>query len=168
VLVDSYRFLPRSFVPLYENPVPLDDERDPVWAPFEGRLSEASIALVTSAGLSIEGEQPRFDTERETREPMWGDPSYRVLPHDLGSRRLVMSHLHVNDADVLADRNVALPIDILDELVADGRVGSAAPAHVSVMGYQEAGLEVWRHETAPAIVDLLRSQGTTGVVLAPV
>jgi D-proline reductase (dithiol) PrdB len=99
---------------------------------------------------------------------MWGDPSYRVLPHDLGSRRLVMSHLHVNDADVLADRNVALPIDILDELVAEGRVGSAAPAHVSVMGYQEAGLEVWRHETAPAIVDLLRSQGTTGVVLAPV
>jgi D-proline reductase (dithiol) PrdB len=168
VLVDSYRFLPRSFVPMYENPVPLDDERDPVWAPFEGRLAEASIALLTSAGLSIEGEQEPFDLEHERRNPMWGDPAFRVLPHDLGSRRLVMSHLHVNDADVLADRNVALPIDILDELVAEGRVGSAAPAHVSVMGYQEAGLEVWRHETAPAIVDLLRSQGTTGVVLAPV
>jgi D-proline reductase (dithiol) PrdB len=166
--IDSFRFLPRSFVPLYDNPTPLEDEREPVWAPFGPRLASASIALLTSAGLSIEGEQPPFDLERERREPTWGDPSFRVLPHALGARQLEMSHLHVNPTDVLADRNVALPVDVLDELVKEGRVGSAAPAHVSVMGYQEAGLEVWRTETAPAIVELLRSQGTNGVVLAPV
>jgi hypothetical protein len=79
-----------------------------------------------------------------------------------------MSHLHVKDADVRADRNVALPVDALDELVAAGMVGRASPSHVSVMGYQEAGLAVWREATAPAIVELLRAQGTDGVVLAPV
>jgi D-proline reductase (dithiol) PrdB len=168
VLVDSYRFLPRSFLPLYDNAVPLDDEREPVWAPFERRLADASIALLTSAGLSIEGEQEPFDLDGERRQPAWGDPSHRVLPHALGGRRLVMSHLHVNNADILADHNVALPVDVLDTLVAEGRVGAAAPNHVSVMGYQEAGLHEWRQRTAPAIVELLRDQQTHGVVLAPV
>ena len=168
MLVDSYRFLPRSFIPLYENATPLESERDPVWADFPKRLANASVAFVSSAGLSLEGEQPAFDLDGERRRPFWGDPSYRVLPHDLGDRRLVMSHLHVNPTDILADRDVALPVDLLDELVAEGRVGSASPAHVSVMGYQEAGLEAWRNQTAPAMIELFRSQGTDGVILAPV
>ncbi len=167
-MVDSFRFLPRSFVPLYDHVGPIDGEAEPVWAPFPARLADASIALITSAGLSVEGLQVPFDLDGERREPTWGDPSYRVLPHDLGDRRLAMSHLHVNGADVLVDRNVAFPVDVLDALVGDGRVGAAAPAHVSVMGYQQSGLEVWRQQTAPAIIELLRSQRTDGVVLAPV
>jgi hypothetical protein len=166
VLVDSYRFLPRSFVPMYENPARLPGETDEVWAPFEGRLADASIAIVTSAGLSLEGQAP-FDLDRERREATWGDPTFRVIPHGT-TEALTMSHLHVNNEDVLADRNVALPMDVLDDLVADGTVGAASASHVSVMGFQEAGLDVWRRETAPAIVELLRSQGTDGVVLAPV
>jgi len=168
LLVDSYRFLPRSFVPLYDDIHPLPDDDHDVWAPFTPRLADASIALVTSAGLSLVDEQSPFDLDRERREPTWGDPSHRVLPHDLGGRRLAMSHLHVNPADILADRNVALPVDTLDELVAEGRVGRAAPAHVSVMGYQEAGLAEWRARTAPAVVELFRAQATDGVVFAPV
>jgi Glycine/sarcosine/betaine reductase selenoprotein B (GRDB) len=168
VLVDSFKFLPRSFLPLYEHVRPLPDESDPVWAPFTRRLADASIALLTSAGLSLDGDQQPFDLDRERREPTWGDPSFRVLPHDLGDRELVMSHLHVNGSDVRADRNVALPVDVLDDLVAAGVVGRAAPSHISVMGYQEAGLAEWRAVTAPAIVEHLRAQGTDGVVLAPV
>ena len=168
MLVDSYRFLPRSFVPLYSNPTPLPDETGPVWAPFGRRLAEASIALITSAGLHVEGEQEPFDAAREKAEPTWGDPTHRVIPGELGGRRLGMTHLHVNPADVLADRNVALPVDVLTAMVDAGRVGAAGPDHVSVMGYQQAGLEVWRTRTAPAIVELLRDQRTDGVVLAPV
>jgi len=167
VQVDSFRFLPRSFLPLYEDARPIDGEGDPVWAPFTRRLADACIALMTSAGLSQEGAQEPFDLDGERRQPTWGDPSHRVLPHrDCGP--LVMSHLHVNPTDILADGNVALPVDALDDLVASGRVGRAAPAHVSVMGYQEAGLTVWRDVTAPTIVELFRAQGTDGVVLAPV
>jgi len=168
VLIDSYKFLPRSFLPLFEHARPLPEESAPVWAPFTARLADSTIALLTSAGLSLAGAQEPFDLDKERNEPTWGDPSFRVLPHELGDRRLVMSHLHVNDADVRADPNVALPVDALDDLVADGMVGRAAPTHVSVMGYQQAGLVVWREETAPAIVEHLRAQGTDGVVLAPV
>lgn len=166
--VDSFRFLPRSFVPLYENVAPLEGEQDIVWAPFEPRLADATIALLSSAGLSVAGEQPPFDLGRERREPTWGDPSYRVIPNDLGDQPLAMSHLHVNNADTLADRNVSLPLDVLNDLAAEGVVGAAARSHFSVMGYQQAGLATWRTQTAPAIVDVLRDEGTDGVILAPV
>jgi D-proline reductase (dithiol) PrdB len=167
VIVDSYRFLPRSFIPMYDTLSPAPGDNAPVWAPFESRLADASIALLTSAGLLLDGEQAPFDLDRERNEPTWGDPTHRVIPHGT-DKPLAMNHLHVNDADIKADRNVALPMDVLDELVADGRVGAAAPQHISVMGFQEAGLAAWRNETAPAIIDVLRAQETSGVVLAPV
>jgi D-proline reductase (dithiol) PrdB len=168
VIVDSYRFLPRSFVPLYSGAEPARGDEGPVWAPFERRLAEAQIAVLTSAGLYLEGEQPPFDGEREKAEPTWGDPTHRVLPAALDGRALGMMHLHLNHEDVLADPEIALPLGGLAALVAEGRVGAVAPRHVSVMGYQQAGLEVWRAQTAPAIVELLRDQGTDGLILAPV
>jgi D-proline reductase (dithiol) PrdB len=173
VIVDSYRFLPRSFIPLFEGAAPAPGDDGPVWAPFEKRLADARIAVLTSAGLYLEGEQAPFDGEREKAEPTWGDPTYRVLPAPpdgagLAGAGLGMMHLHVNHEDVLADPEIALPLGGLAALVAEGRVGSVAPRHVSVMGYQQAGLEVWRAETAPAIVELLRHDQTDGLILAPV
>ena len=168
MIVDSYRFLPRSFVPLYGGAGPAPGDDGPVWAPFGQRLAEARIALLTSAGLYLEGEQAPFDGEREKAEPTWGDPTHRVLPVSFDGRQLGMMHLHLNHDDVLADPEIALPVGGLTALAAEGVVGSVAQAHVSVMGYQQAGLEVWRAETAPAIVDLLRDQGIDGLILAPV
>ena len=168
MIVDSYRFLPRSFIPLFEGATPAAGDDGPVWAPFEKRLAEAQIALLTSAGLYLDGEQEPFDGDREKAEPTWGDPTHRVLPSSLDRSRLGMMHLHLNHEDVLADPEIALPLGGLAALATEGRVGSVGPRHVSVMGYQQAGLEVWRHETVPAIVELLRDQGTDGLILAPV
>ena len=168
MLVDSYRFLPRSFVPMYADAQPIDGEDQPVWAEFTPRLADARIALITSAGLYLKDDQPSFDGERERNEPTWGDPTHRVLPSDVRSDVLGMMHLHVNNADVLADHNIALPTDVLAELADDDVIGGSTAHHVSVMGYQQSGLEVWRNETAPAIAALLREDGADGVVLAPV
>lgn len=166
MLVDSYRFLPRHYRAMYEAVEPVDS--DPVWAPFEARLAEAKVALLTSAGLYLHGSQEPFDLERERRQPTWGDPSHRVLPSTAAQQDVGMAHLHINNDGILADVNVALPVDRLRELAEDGMVGEAAPEHLSVMGYQEAGLQAWRDETGPAIVELLRSQRTDGLILAPV
>lgn len=166
MIVDSFRYLPRSFRSMYEGLAP--PEADDPWAPFGKRLAEASVALVTSAGLHTADQAP-FDLERERREPAWGDPSYRAIPAAARTGDLGMAHLHVNDADVRADQEVALPLAALQRLVDEGVVGAAAPQHVSVMGYQgQGGLDAWRDETAPAVVELLRAQGTDGAVLAPV
>lgn len=169
--VDSYMFLPRSMRPLYEEPEQVEGEQDPVWAEFEPRLSDARITLLTSGGLYLGDEQEPFDGERERREPTWGDPTYRLIPHGVEQDRCAMMHLHVDNDAVLADRNIALPDAVLDELAADGVVGGATDQHVSVMGYQgygEDALGAWREETAPAIVEHLRDMRTDGIVLAPV
>ena len=166
--MDSYRFLPRSFIPMYSGTTPAPGDDGPVWAPFEKRLAEARIALLTSAGLYLEGDHEPFDGEREKAEPTWGDPTHRVLPAALDPAALGMMHLHVNSDDVLADPEIALPVGALARLADEGRVGSVAPSHYSVMGYQQAGLEVWRRETAPAIVERLRDEATDGLILAPV
>jgi D-proline reductase (dithiol) PrdB len=168
MLVDSFRFLPRSFAPLYASAEPVAGEEEVLWAPFERRLADARIALVSSAGLFLEEAQEPFDVERERREPTWGDPSYRVIPADRSDQRLGMTHLHVNSTDVLADPEIALPTGALAALAAEGVIAGPTDRHVSVMGYQEAGVEAWRTRTGPEVAALLRDEGADGVILAPV
>lgn len=164
--VDSYKFLPRSLRYRYDN---LDNYEGPIpWAVFEKRLSEASICLLSSAGLSVKGNQPPFDLDGERQNPLWGDPTLRVLPSKPDSNSLACSHLHINITDIEADHNVALPSDPLVDLVNQGIVGQSSANHFSVMGYQDEDLNGWREQTLPELVELLRRQGSDGVVLAPV
>jgi hypothetical protein len=166
-MVDSYRFLPRSFRPMYEGRGPFPGEEAPVWAPFEKRLAAARIALLSSAGLYIKGKQPSFDLEREQGHPEWGDPSWRSIPADVSAADIASAHLHINDEDIRADPEIALPMRLLADLVAEGQVGSETTEHFSVMGYQDRSLEGWQKETAPALVARLRDLQADGIILAP-
>lgn len=166
--VDSYRFLPRSFRARYEAMGPGGGESGEVWSPFAERLAAGRIALLSSAGLYVQAGQEPFDAEGERRNPLWGDPTWRAIPRESGPGGLGMMHLHVNNEDVLADHEIALPLRRLDELVAAGVVGESAPTHFSVMGYQEDGLTGWRARTAPEVVEVLRTEHVHGLVLAPV
>ena len=165
MVVDSFKFLPRSFRPLYEGRGPHHGEEEPVWTPFAKRLAAARIALLTSAGLYVDGEQPPFDLDGERERPEWGDPSWRAIPAERDG--LGVAHLHINEDDLLADAEIALPARALRQLVADGVAGSAARSHVSVMGYQDRRLRDWKSTTAPAIAAHLRDQEVDGLVLAP-
>lgn len=168
MIVDSYRFLPRSFRPLYERRGPFPGEDAPVWAPFEKRLQASRIALLSSAGLYLKASQPAFDLTREQDNPDWGDPSWRPIPSSATASEIGVAHLHINDADILADPEIALPARLLEQLAADGVVGGATAYHLSVMGYQERSLEGWRLETLPQLVAKLRDEQADGLILAPV
>ena len=152
---------------MYERPARVDGEDQPVWAPFEKRLAESTVALLSSAGLFVEASQPSFDGDREKADPGWGDPTWRAIRGDTPQGALGMMHLHVNPTDTLADHEVSLPLRTLDALVADGVVGASAPTHYSVMGYQQAGLDGWRSETAGEIVARLRDEHVDALLLAP-
>lgn len=167
MIVDSYRFLPRSFRPMYEDRGPFPGEEAPVWAPFEKRLAAARIALLTSAGLYVRSTQRSFDLEREQNHPEWGDPSWRSIPWNADAADIGVAHLHINDDDIRADPEIALPARLLDQLVTEGVVGSATAEHLSVMGYQERSLEGWRDQTLPELVAKLRHQQADGLILAP-
>ena len=161
MVVDSYRFLPRSFRPLYEGRGPFPGEEDPVWTPFAKRLSEARIALLSSAGLYVKASQPAFDVKAEKSHPEWGDPTWRAIPADAKPEDLGMSHLHLSHEDQLADPEIALPMRGLSELV------SSTSRHVAVMGYQDRRLRDWQRTTAPEIIEFLRGESADGLILAP-
>jgi hypothetical protein len=167
VLVDSFKFLPRTFRPLYEGRGPFPGEEEVVWAPFEKRLAESRIALLTSAGLFVRGSQAAFDLDREQANPEWGDPSWRAIPAEAAAPNIGVAHLHINDEDLLADPEIALPMHLLSSLSSEGVIGGAVAEHFSVMGFQEHSLEGWKNDTAPAIVAHLRDQVADGLILAP-
>ena len=167
MVVDSYRFLPRSFRPFYEGRGPFRGEEGPVWAPFAKRLADSRIALLTSAGIYLRGAQPPFDIEREQSHPEWGDPTRRAIPAAARPEELGVAHLHINDEDIRADPEIALPMRLLSQLASEGVVGSATANHVAVMGYQDRSLRDWRDVTAPQVAAHLREEGADGVVLAP-
>ena len=168
MVVDSFKFLPRSFRPLYEGRGPFPGEDVPVWAPFEKRLAQSRIALLTSAGIYLKRSQPPFDLGREKTSPEWGDPSWRAIPASTQPADIGVAHLHINDEDLLADPEVALPMRLLDRLASEGVIGSTVVEHLSVMGYQDRTLGDWQSKTAPEVVAHLQGQGADGLILAPV
>lgn len=163
--VDSYAFLPRSMKAMYEA-TPLTEEA-PVWAPLRKPVERCTIALLTSAGIYIKGEQEPFDTERERREPSWGDPTYRVIPSGVAQEQVGCSHLHINDADILEDVNVVLPIRAFQSLVQEGAIGGLADEHYSFMGYQDRRLLDWRETQGPELADRLKECAVDVLLLAP-
>ncbi len=167
MLVDSFKFLPRTFRPLYEGRGPFQGEEEPVWAPFVKRLTQSRIALLTSAGLYVKGSQAPFDLDREQMNPEWGDPSWRAIPTAASAGDIGVAHLHLNDEDLLADPEIALPMHLLGELAAEGVIGGSVAEHLSVMGFQDRSLRDWKDRTAPEIVAHLRDQVADGLILAP-
>src|SRR5581483_716267 len=160
--VDSYKWLPPSLEVHFANmqvPVP---ESLP-WAPFTKPLSEAKIALVTTAGINVRGVDPLFDYEREQREPMWGDPTYRVIPRDVRQEQIQTGHLHINNDDIDLDFNVAIPLQRMLELERDGVIGALAQSNYSFMGYQPDTTE-WQQRYGPEVAQKLNEDRVDGVI----
>lgn len=138
-----------------------------MWAPFEKRLQASRIALLSSAGLYLKASQPSFDVLHEQDNPEWGDPSWRSIPSSATASEIGVAHLHINDADILADPGITLPARLLSQLASEGVVGGTTAEHLSVMGYQDRSLEGWRLETLPELVAVLRESQADGLILAP-
>lgn len=163
--VDSFKFLPRSFRAGFES-VPMQ-AKEPVWAPLTKPVEASTIALLTSAGLFIKGKQPAFDTERELNEPLWGDPTYRIIPRDVAQGDVDAAHLHLNTRDFLIDFNVALPIRAFSSLEAEGQIGGLADENYSFMGYQAAGAPEWRSQYGREVAERLKEAQVDVLMLAP-
>jgi D-proline reductase (dithiol) PrdB len=163
--VDSFKFLPRSIAAYYQTLVV--KKADPIpWTPLAKPLTEARFSLVTTAGIYVKDAEAPFDTEREKREPMWGDPTYRRIPRDVRQEQIGGSHLHINNRDLMEDLNTVLPVERLAELEAEGAIGSLAPTSYSFMGYQPNTGE-WQERYGPEVAGLLKDEAVDAVLLAP-
>ncbi len=163
--VDSFKFLPGSIAAYYRN-LPVQREEPGPWTPLSKPLSRCRFAMVTTAGLYVKGLEPPFDAEREQREPLWGDPSFRRIPRGVSQERIGASHLHINDRDILADMNIVLPVQRFLELESQGVIGSLAETSYCFMGYQMNTRE-WRERYGPEVASLLKDEAVDAVLLTP-
>lgn len=126
-------------------------------------LSQARIAVVTTAAFHLP-DQPAFDESLRG-----GDVSFRIIPVGTQLDRLRIAHRSdaFDHRGIEADKNVAMPLDRLDELVRDRRIGYVAPRHISFMGSIPAPGRLIS-STAPEVARLLRDDGVDGVLLTPV
>jgi D-proline reductase (dithiol) PrdB len=163
--MDSYRFLDFISRQVIKAWVERERPRPIPWAPLGKPLARSTIALVSSAGIALKGDAP-FDQERERKNPWWGDPSFRVVPHGTTAAEVDLFHMHIDTRFGEEDLDVVLPTQRLAELVRDGVVGGAARSHYSIMGYVLRPREL-EEVTAPAIAARMQEQGVDAAVLVP-
>ena len=148
--------------------IPDDPTYDEIpWTPLEKPLSECRVALLSTAGISMKGDEP-FDMEFERQNPTKGDHSWRRLRADATAESIEANHLHIETGYILRDLDVALPLARLHELAAAGEVGAVAESHYSIMGYQGSDTPPLERESAPAIAAAMKSEEVDLALLAPV
>jgi D-proline reductase (dithiol) PrdB len=120
-------------------------------------LSHRRVAIVSSAGLVVRGETPFRGR----------DPDYRVVPGDVTPGELLISHISINfdRTGFQEDWNVVFPIDRLNELAAEGAIGSVAQTHYSFMGATDP---VQMEPYARDVAGRLKSDRVDAVILSPV
>ncbi len=127
----------------------------PVWAPVTKELKDMTIALATAAGVHLKTD-PRFNFA--------GDFSFRVIPNNIPSSELMVSHGGYDNGDVNKDINCMFPIDRLNELAAAGFIKAAAPEHFGFMG-GGGDQAKFINETGPEIARRLKAENVDAVLL---
>ena len=129
------------------------------FTPFEGHLEKSTIAIVTAAGVHLKDQEP-FNIADEL-----GDLGFRIIPPDVDSSGLMVTHHHYDHGDADQDINVVFPIDVLRDLEAEGFIGGIAKKHVGYMGYTMQ-LKAMYEGTAPQIANEIdRGSRADAVVL---
>ena len=164
--VDGFRFLPPSLAAWVRTFIPDNEFEGAIpWAPMDPPLRKSTVALVTSAGISVGPDAP-FDMEREKREPMWGDRSYRTIPVDTTEKDIQVRHLHINTSYITRDINVMLPLGRMAEFEGEGVIGRLAPTAYSFYGFQWENEEFLETAVAP-MATRMAEEGVDSVVLTP-
>ena len=164
--VDGFRFLPPGLSAWIRTYIPDEDFKGAIpWTPLSKPLSDTTIALITSAGISLKSDAP-FDMEREKNEPTWGDPSYRSIPRDTTENDIDVKHLHINTKYILQDINVMLPLARFQEFAEDGTIARLAPTSYSYYGFQ-LDPTILLEETMPAVASSMKKEGVEAVLLTP-
>lgn len=133
------------------------------WSPLRRPLSESRVALVTSAGFVLPGQEPFNGGTRG------GDTSFRIIPGDAPVGVLIDSQRSesFDHSGMRQDPNLGFPLDRLRELEARGRIGAVAPRHLSYMGSITAPGRLIR-QTAVEGAGILTQDQADAAFLVPV
>jgi D-proline reductase (dithiol) PrdB len=120
-------------------------------------LEQRRVAIVSSAGLVVRGEKPFRGR----------DPDCRVIPSSTRPDQLMLSHISINldRTGFQEDWNVVFPLDRLNELAAEGAIGSVAATHYSFMGATDP---VQMEGYAREVAGRLKQDQVDAVILSPI
>ena len=132
------------------------------WSPLSKPLSEATAAIVTTAGLHLRDDKP-FN-----RDHPGGESTYRVIPSDSEAADIVQSHFSIgfDRTAIYRDINITFPMDRVRELAERGVIGAVAPNHYSFMGALR-DCTVVAEQTGPEVAQRLKAEGVDLVLLTP-
>jgi len=122
-------------------------------------LAESRVAIVTTAGLTVDGNAD------------WnaGDQGFKIIPKNADDLTLAHYSPNFDRTGWVVDKNVVFPIDRLNEMAEEGIIGSVADTHVSFMGAQpDHTLETIRLDSGPAAAKALREDNVDVVLLTPI
>jgi D-proline reductase (dithiol) PrdB len=165
--VDGFRFLPPALAAwIRRHHIPEEEFKGDIpWTPLAKPLNRSTLALITSAGISPKTDPP-FDMEREKREPLWGDRSFRRIPRGTSSQDITVNHLHINTGYTLQDINVMLPLERMAEFEQEGIIGRLAESSYSFYGFQWQNTEFLEKAIAP-MARQMKTEEVDAVLLTP-
>lgn len=140
----------------------LDIQQPPPFAPFTKPLREATIAVITSGGLYVRGEQTPFDAA-----DVYGDAAIRTFPVTQPNETLDIAHDHYDHTAPEQDLRTINPAPHLLAMAQEGVIGGVYPTQISFQGY----IPVWTRtleRLIPAVLDELRGKPIDGALLVPV
>jgi hypothetical protein len=124
-------------------------------------LAQTRLMLLSTAGGYITGQQEPFDAPN-----LLGDYSLQTFPSTINLDKLAFAHEHYDHEMIDQDAQVALPLNLLVEMVTNGRLQSLAPSVISFSGYHPNSAQVVR-ELVPKVVAKAKEEEANAVLLAP-
>ena len=164
--VDGFRFLPPGLKAWISTFIPEEDFKGYIpWTPMKKPINQTTIALVTSAGMSLKTDPP-FDMEREKKEAIWGDRSYRTIPRGTTEKDIEVNHLHINTNWIKQDINVILPLARMAEFENERIIGRLANTAYSFYGFQWQSTDFLKEAIEP-ISKKMKLEGVEAVLMTP-
>ena len=125
------------------------------YTPRRKDARESVFALVSTAGVHLRSQDP-FDLN--------GDNTWRIIPGNVSSNDLMVTHAHYDHRHADSDINCVFPIDRLREMAHEGIIGGVNDKHVGFMGYTQQLRDLYER-SAPAMAHELERSKADAVIL---
>lgn len=148
---------------------------DTPWATMAKPTGESRVALLTSSGHFVEGDDPKplgvdgmtqAEAEARITETIKEPPALSAIPSDTSFDRIRVRHGGYPVAAAQADPQVVLPLRIMEQLQTDGVIGEFHHTSYSFVGAAAQG--PIKKRIGPEWAERLREEGVDAVLLVPI
>ncbi|HUC97614.1 MAG TPA: hypothetical protein VMR88_04000 [Candidatus Polarisedimenticolaceae bacterium] len=127
------------------------------WSPIIKPINESTVALLSSAALRLQDQEPFVPRE---------DMSYRRVPADPSAGAIIIDHHSGIGRVPKQDPEIVFPRTALASLAQQGIIGAISPVHFSFMGGVRRQQEI-EGNLAPAIAFDLKKMAVDLALLVP-